>query len=241
MTKRCPASPAPIVADEKVIRGIYSPEIFDAESGRIIAAAVKLDELMSKGGIVDQCGESSGVSVFRIDHAGGLDQATTELQTLVSRPRRERPPRTAIGFSTMSASAIMNVPEGPLSLLDDGGDDLTCHAVVRAPPDRTKSSLRGARDNLVQMMNEALVKFPLSEPERSKIMSRLKAILAELEAATTFPWPDPLEAVHLENRFERDCKLIGDEGAGLWARFDKVMDRLHLLKSGSVDSRNRLI
>jgi hypothetical protein len=76
----------------------------------------------------------------------------------------------------------------------------------------------------------------LSEPERSKIMSRLKAILAELEAATTFPWPDPLEAVHLENRFERDCQLIGEEGAGLWARFDKVMDRLHLLQSVSADS-----
>ena len=67
----------------------------------------------------------------------------------------------------------------------------------------------------------------LSEPRRSTIRSRLEATLAEIEAAATFPWRDPLDAVHVENRFQRDAEMLGDEGALLWARFDKEMDRLH--------------
>lgn len=59
------------------------------------------------------------------------------------------------------------------------------------------------------------------------IRARLEATLAELEAATSFAWRDPLDAVHEENRFERDAELLGDEGADLWARFDKEMERLY--------------
>ena len=40
-------------------------------------------------------------------------------------------------------------------------------------------------------------------------------------------WRDPLDAVHEENRFQRDTEMLGEEGALLWARFDKEMDRLH--------------
>lgn len=68
----------------------------------------------------------------------------------------------------------------------------------------------------------------LSESQRSTIRSRLEATLAKLEATATFPWRDPLDAVHEENRFQRDTELLGQEGALLWARFDKEMDRLHL-------------
>jgi hypothetical protein len=67
----------------------------------------------------------------------------------------------------------------------------------------------------------------LSEPRRSAIRARLEATLAKLEAAAIFPWSDPLDAVHEENRFERDSEMLGDEGAILWARFDKEMDRLY--------------
>jgi hypothetical protein len=67
----------------------------------------------------------------------------------------------------------------------------------------------------------------LSESKRSTIRSRLEATLATLEAAATFPWRDPLDAVHVENRFQRDAEMLGEEGALLWARFDKEMDRLH--------------
>ncbi len=67
----------------------------------------------------------------------------------------------------------------------------------------------------------------LSQSQRVAIRSRLEATVARLEAAATFPWHNPLDAVHVENRFQRDTEMLGDEGALLWARFDKEMDRLH--------------
>ena len=67
----------------------------------------------------------------------------------------------------------------------------------------------------------------LSQSQRVAIRARLEATLARLEAAATFPWRDPLDAVHEENRFQRDTEMLGEEGALLWARFDKEMDRLH--------------
>jgi len=67
----------------------------------------------------------------------------------------------------------------------------------------------------------------LSEAQRFAIHSRLEATLARLEATAIFPWRDPLDAVHEENRFERDSKMLGEAGTLLWARFDREMDRLH--------------
>lgn len=67
----------------------------------------------------------------------------------------------------------------------------------------------------------------LPETMRVIIRDRLEATLVRLEAAKRFPWVDPLDAVHEENRFERDTEMLGDEGKALWARFDAVMDRLY--------------
>jgi|GEM_PF-1213262 len=67
----------------------------------------------------------------------------------------------------------------------------------------------------------------LPESRRVAIRSRLEATLAKLEAMEIFPWRDPLDAVHEENRFQRDSEMLGEEGALLWARFDTEMDRLH--------------
>lgn len=67
----------------------------------------------------------------------------------------------------------------------------------------------------------------LSDSQRVAIRSRLETTLAKLEAAATFPWRDPLDAVHEENRFQRDTEKLGEEGTLLWVRFDKEMDRLH--------------
>jgi len=73
----------------------------------------------------------------------------------------------------------------------------------------------------------------LSQSQRAAIRSRLEATLARLEATATFPWRDPLDAVHEENRFQRDTELLGEEGALLWARFDREMDRLHATQFAS--------
>lgn len=73
----------------------------------------------------------------------------------------------------------------------------------------------------------------LSEARRLTIRSRLEARLAQLETAAAFPWNDPLDAVHEENRFQRDTEMLGEEGAVLWARFDKEMDRLYSTQPAS--------
>ena len=67
----------------------------------------------------------------------------------------------------------------------------------------------------------------LSDAQRLTIRARLTATLARLEAMATFSWSDPLDAVHEENRFERDAGMLGEEGILFWSRFDKEMDRLH--------------
>ena len=61
----------------------------------------------------------------------------------------------------------------------------------------------------------------------------MEAKLAELEATAAFPWRDPLDAVHVENRFQRETDMLGEEGRLLWARFDKEMDRLHATRASS--------
>jgi hypothetical protein len=67
----------------------------------------------------------------------------------------------------------------------------------------------------------------ISEDMLAATRARLEATLTRLEAAETFPWPDPLDAVHEENRFQRGTDMLGDVGAALWARFDEVMERLY--------------
>ncbi|MBA3896041.1 MAG: hypothetical protein H0X36_02640 [Sphingomonadaceae bacterium] len=77
----------------------------------------------------------------------------------------------------------------------------------------------------------------LSDTQRLMIQSRLEATLAWLETAEAFPWRNPLDAVHEENRFQRDTEKLGDEGPLLWARFDEEMNRLHATRSPSVALR----
>lgn len=67
----------------------------------------------------------------------------------------------------------------------------------------------------------------VSEDLLVAVRARLEATLSRLEAAESFPWSDPLEAVHEENRFQRGTDMLGEEGVVLWARFDKEMDRLY--------------
>ena len=81
----------------------------------------------------------------------------------------------------------------------------------------------------------------LPESRRLTIRVRLEATLAKLEAATSFIWHDPLDAVHEENRFEREAGLLGEEGAALWARFDREMDRLYGTRLTSDERVTKLI
>lgn len=67
----------------------------------------------------------------------------------------------------------------------------------------------------------------LSVVEAASLRAKLEATLARLEAAEKFPWSDPLDAIHEENRFQRGAELLGEDGVALWERFDKAMDRLY--------------
>lgn len=67
----------------------------------------------------------------------------------------------------------------------------------------------------------------VSEDMLFTIRAKLEATLARLEAAKAFPWKDPLDAVHEENRFQRGADMLGEEGVALWARFDREMERLY--------------
>ena len=75
----------------------------------------------------------------------------------------------------------------------------------------------------------------ITEDMLAAVRARLEVTLARLEAAETFPWSDPLDAVHEENRFQRGTDMLGEDGAALWARFDDVMDRLYSIEDGQED------
>lgn len=78
---------------------------------------------------------------------------------------------------------------------------------------------------------DATERNSLSESRRSVIRARLEAVLSKLEASSTFPWNDPLDATHEENRFQHDSEMLGEEGRTLWARFDQEMERLYAEQS----------
>lgn len=72
-----------------------------------------------------------------------------------------------------------------------------------------------------------------SAADLNAVRARLTATLAQLEKAEAFPWSDPLDAVHEENRFQRGSEMLGDEGTALWKRFDRQMDRLYALQENT--------
>jgi hypothetical protein len=74
---------------------------------------------------------------------------------------------------------------------------------------------------------EAAAKPEYSAELLDGVRKRLLETLARLESVSVFPWTDPLEAIHEENRFQRASSLLGEEGEQLWARFDKELDRLY--------------
>lgn len=65
------------------------------------------------------------------------------------------------------------------------------------------------------------------DEEMAAVRERLQTTLVRLASAQEYPWSDALDAAHEENRFQRGAELLGDEGAALWAKFDREMDRLY--------------
>lgn len=61
----------------------------------------------------------------------------------------------------------------------------------------------------------------------TRVRERLEATLVRLSAETRFCWASNLDAIHEENRFRSDVRLLGDASGDLWDRFDREMDRLY--------------
>ncbi len=155
--QRCEASPGPISSTEKLARAVYSPQLFDEHTGQLTPEAVKLDELMSKGGVHDCCGDSSGLSVARLDFPFGHSDIRSTLNELASNPTKSGKPRNVVGYSTIVVSDLVSMHDS-LSVLDDGKDSYRSHAVIRSGA--KKSELRGFRDELLKRLQSSLVRIP---------------------------------------------------------------------------------
>jgi hypothetical protein len=135
--------------------GLYSPDVFDAATGKLTPEAVKLDDLLgNKAKHPDQCGRSAGLSVARSQFPVAEAELEKVLSKIVSRPRKDGSTRTIAGYATVQVSHIISLDSGILIVLDDGCECFTTHAVIRGVSGSSKSALRGPRDDLVRKLNE---------------------------------------------------------------------------------------
>jgi hypothetical protein len=68
------------------------------------------------------------------------------------------------------------------------------------------------------------------------IRAQLHATLALVQGAERMPWDDMRTIIHEDNRFRWNKDVLPpDEGAALWAAFDKEMDRLYAIMNAGRD------
>src|SRR5712691_11829621 len=103
LQKRCEDSPGPIIGEEDVAYGLYSPDVFDPVTGRLTPEAVKIGDLRGPpGGHENTCGQSTGVSVCRVAHSSSQDELRRVLAQIVAR----RPDRAIEGYATANVHHI---------------------------------------------------------------------------------------------------------------------------------------
>jgi hypothetical protein len=160
--QRCYSSPGPIEPDEEVAYGLFSPDLFDKQTGKLTPEAVKLDALCGRKDLhVDECGSSSGLSVARTQKLKGSEELSMALQTITARPKKDGTMRTIEGFAVASVREIEAVENNSLIVLDDGCHCFTTHAVIRGASGYKRSALRGSRDKLVELLNKRVVRSDL--------------------------------------------------------------------------------
>jgi hypothetical protein len=148
------------VAEEQVAYGLYSPEIFDAQTGLLTSEAIKIDDLRGPvGGHVNVCGYSTGVSVCRLSGPNAL----AELKVVLTQITARRPARSSEGHATAQVGQIWNIRGAPadahpLIVLDDGRPDYRSHAVIRAVHGLGRGALRGPKYDLIALLNAGVVR-----------------------------------------------------------------------------------
>jgi hypothetical protein len=146
--------------NEEVAYGLYSPDVFDPQTGKLTAQAIQLEHLLGRNGKhVDNCGYSSGVSVCRLSEQAALDQLWQILEVFTVK----RSDRQTEGYAIASVQKICAI-NGPkdktpsLDIFDDGRLDYPSHAVIRGTPGSSRGALRGPRDELVALFNTRVVR-----------------------------------------------------------------------------------
>jgi hypothetical protein len=158
--KRCEESPGPIIAEEEIAYGLYSPEIFDPQTGLLTPEAIKIDDLRGPaGGHVNKCGDSTGISVSRLSGPDTLAELKAVLAQITSR----RPARRSEGHAIAQVGQIWRIRGAPadpqpLNVLDDGRPDYRSHAVIRAAGVLGRSALRGPKHDLIALLNAGIVR-----------------------------------------------------------------------------------
>jgi hypothetical protein len=157
--KRRPASPGPIDDNERLALGLYSPDIFDPNTGKLTTEAIKLDTLKpKKGEHVNECGKSTGLSVARIEKPGGEVELSRTVSGIASKTRRDGAPRRIEGYATVDVANLVSIEGNALIVLDDGCETFTSHAVIRGAEGRVRAQLRGPRDQLVNEFNKNIIR-----------------------------------------------------------------------------------
>jgi len=158
-SKRCDASPTPIAGEEHVAYGLYSP-LFDPANPRLTPEAIQIDQLLGpRGGHLDKCGYSTGLSVCRLGFAGARDELRRALEGIVV----AKPGRRIEGFARVRVQQIWNIvaPQTGTSsfkVLDDGRQDYQTHAVIRGADGLGRSALRGPRADLIELLNAGVTR-----------------------------------------------------------------------------------
>ena len=68
------------------------------------------------------------------------------------------------------------------------------------------------------------------------VRTRLHAALALVQGAAQMPWTDQLAVIREDNAFRYAKDLLpAEEGAALWAAFDREMDRLYAVMNEGLE------
>ena len=153
---RCPESPGPVRNDEQVAFGLWSPEVFNKGKSLINVQALQMDYFLTpKGGHVNQCGDSSGLSVGRVGQSVSRAELYSTIKAIC-----EGKERTVEGSALASVDKIKNIMTGDgkyaFDVLDDGKKTFTTHAVIRGKDGLSKGAMRDPRNQLLDMLNNKL-------------------------------------------------------------------------------------
>ena len=153
MARRCLDSYADICQDESLALGLYSPDLFDIESGEVTAEALKTSSFWPKDGHIDTCGDSTGVSVARLNYEHALKELYSQLEDIGNRKVR-----AVEGHACIEVQEIEALDGGVLCVLDDGKSSFRSHAVVRAQERQPNGRLRLIRADMLEILNRRLTR-----------------------------------------------------------------------------------